>query len=180
MRIKSSIGLAVGPVDETHWGQVLVLPNAYGIIEIEDAQGMAQQRGIAALSQLGDALSREITSLTMVQEVADAVFKPFVKSLVILVPVGHVVYLVCKGVGGIYVKRESELASLMHQEGGISGEVKEGDTFLLVSHGFSQVLSHAQLSMLFDHLPAADIAEKLTLLLHEKKGEKGVWRWCME
>jgi hypothetical protein len=173
MRIRSSIGLAVGPVDETHWGQVLVLPNAYGIIEIEDAGGRAQERGIAALSHLGEALSREITSLMMVQEVADTVFKSFVKSLVLLVPVGRVVYLVCKGVGEIYVKRGEELASLMHQEGGISGEVKERDTFLLVSHGFSQVLSHAELSMLFDHLPPAEIAEKLTLLLHEKKGGEG-------
>jgi DNA-binding beta-propeller fold protein YncE len=83
------------------------------------------------------------------------------------------VYFVLRGSGVIYAKRGEELASLMHQDGAISGEAREGDTFLLVSHGFSQVLSHDELTTLFDHLPPKDIAEKLTLLLHEKKGGEG-------
>jgi hypothetical protein len=173
MRIKSSLGLAVGPIDVSHWGQVLVLPNAYGIVEIEDGEGNAQERGVQLISKLGEALSCELTSLTMIEDIVDKLVYPYVRSLVVFVPVGRVVYLVLRGAGEIYVKRGAELASLMHQDGGISGEVKEGDTFLLVSHGFSQVLSHTELSTLFDHLSASDIAEKLTLLLHEKTGREG-------
>jgi len=173
MKIKSAIGLAVGPVNDAHWGQVLVLPHSYGIIEILDEHGNAQQLGIGALSRLGEALSRDLTSLRMIEEVADKVLTASIKSLVILVPVGRVVYMVLRGEGNIYVKRGSELASLMHEEGGISGEVREGDTFLLVSHGFSQVLSHEELTKLFDHLAPADVAEKLTLLLHEEQGGEG-------
>jgi hypothetical protein len=173
MRIKSSLGLAVGPVDATHWGQVLVLPNAYGIVEIDDSEGNAQERGVQLITKLGEKLSRDLVSLSMIEEVADTFVFPYVRSLVIFVPVGRIVYLVLRGTGEIYVKRGSELASLMHQDGGISGEVKEKDTFLLVSHGFSQVLSRGELSSLFDHLTPPDIAEKLTLLLHEKKGGEG-------
>jgi hypothetical protein len=73
MKIASAIGLAVGPVNDTHWGQVLVLPNSYGIVEIQDQQGKAQQHGIAALSLLGQELSRELTSLAMVEDAANKI-----------------------------------------------------------------------------------------------------------
>jgi len=90
-----------------------------------------------------------------------------------LVPIGKIVYLVLRGRGAVYVKRGAELASLMHESGGISGEVKDGDTFLLASIGFSTILSREELSGLFDHLPPVDVAEKLTILLHEKTGGEG-------
>ncbi len=173
MQIKSSVGLAVGPANAEHWGQVLVTPTAYGILEIEDPQGHAQQLGVAALSFLGEALSRDITSLTALEELADHVATVGLKTLVLLVPVGKVVYLVLCGKGAVFVKRGPELASLMHEDGGISGEVKDGDTFLLASIGFSNILSHEELSGLFDHLTPIDVAEKLTILLHEKTGGEG-------
>jgi hypothetical protein len=173
MQIKSSVGLAVGPANAEHWGQVLVTPTAYGIIEIEDPQGHAQQLGVAALSFLGEALSRDVTSLTALEELADHVVPVGLKTLVVLVPVGTVIYLVIRGMGAVFVKRGLELASLMHEDGGISGEVKDGDTFLLASIGFSNILSHEELSGLFDHLTPIDVAEKLTILLHEKTGGEG-------
>ncbi len=173
MRIKSSIGLAVGPVDGTHWGQVLVTPTAYGIIEILDPQEQAQQRGVQILSLLSELLSRDVSSLQVVEEIADKILNSVVQSLVLFVPVGRVAYVVLRGRAGVFVKRRNELASLMHDDGGVSGEIREGDTFLLVSHGFSQVLSHDELTTLFDHLPPSEVAEKLTLLLHEKKGGEG-------
>ena len=173
MGIKSSVGLAVGPVNATHWGQVLVLPNGYGIIEIEDSLGNAQRVGVAILSQTGALLSRGLSSLKAVEDVAGQVVNSHMRTLILLVPVGNVVYLVIRGQGVVYVKRGSELASLMHEDGAISGEVKDGDTFLLASQGFSTVLSHEELTGLFDHLSPADVAEKLTLLLHEKTGGEG-------
>lgn len=168
MHIKSSIGLAVGPVNESHWGQVLVLPNAYGIVEINDPEGNAQKIGVAVLSEAGEALASDLVSLKSVEEVADRVMRPHIETLLLLVPVGNVIYLVVRGRGSVYVKRKDELASLMHQDGALSGEVKSGDTFLLASYGFSSVLSHQELTGLFDRQSPMDIAEKLTILLHEK------------
>ena len=173
MRIKSSIGLAVGPVDATHWGQVLVLPSVYGVVEIQDPAGNAQEEGVATLSLLGDALSHEISSLRALEDIADRANSPHVQSMMLLLSVGRVVYIVFRGKGNVYLKRGRELASLMHRDGGISGEVRSGDTFLLSSGGFASILPHEELTHLFDHLPAPEIAEKLTLLLHEKKGGEG-------
>ena len=163
----------MGPVDATRWGQVLVLPHAYGILEIEDTQGHAQQEGIGILSQMGQLLSEPVVSLKAVEEIADRVARPIVQTLILLVPVGNVVYLVIRGKGVIYLKRGEELASLMHQDGAVSGEARDGDTFLLASVGFSTVLSHKELTGLFDHQPPPEIAEKLTLLLHEKTQGEG-------
>ena len=173
MGIKSTVGLAVGPANATHWGQVLVIPNGYGIIEIEDTQGNAQRIGVEILAKTGDLLSGGLSTLKAVEDVAGLVVRPHIRTLILLVPVGNVVYLVIRGQGAVYVKRGAELASLMHEDGAISGEVKDGDTFLLASQGFSTVLSREELTGLFDHLTPADVAEKLTLLLHEKTGGEG-------
>jgi uncharacterized membrane protein YgdD (TMEM256/DUF423 family) len=173
MRIKSSLGLAVGPANAVRWGQVLVLPEAYGIIEIEDGLNEAQRHGIQALSLLGEKLSRGLISLNSLEALADSVKHANIISLVLLVPVGKIVYIVMRGEGCVYLKRGSELASLMAADGGMSGELREGDTLLLVSRGFSGLLSREELTHLFDHLRPSEIAEKLTLLLHAKKDGEG-------
>jgi hypothetical protein len=173
MRIKPNVGLAVGPADDSHWGQVLVTPTGYGIVEIADGLGQAQSRGAHILSHLGEKLSHELTSLSSVEEAVDEVWEEGIQSLIVLVPVGRVVYLVLKGSGNIYVKRGHELANLMHKEGGVSGEVRPHDTLLLASQGFSRVLSHETMVSVFDQTPAKDVAEKLTLLLHEKPHGEG-------
>ncbi len=103
----------------------------------------------------------------------DSLDKYVIRSLIVFVTVGNVIYLVVRGKGIVYLKRKTELASLMHQDGAISGEVKLHDTLLLASDGFSGVLTREELSGLFDHLPAQEIAEKLTLMLHEKTGGEG-------
>lgn len=163
----------MGPANAVHWGQVLVLPNGYGIIEIEDALSEAQRHGIQALSLLGEKLSRGLVSLNSLEELADSVKHANIVSLILLVPVGKIVYIVMRGEGSVYLKRGSELASLIVGDGGMSGELREGDTFLLVSRGFSGLLSREELTHLFDHLKPAEIAEKLTLLLHAKKNGEG-------
>lgn len=173
MRIKPQVGLVVGPADGTHWGQVLISPTGYGIVEISDSLGEAQSQGVRILSLLGKKLSNPLTSLSSVEDAVSAVWETGITSLIVLVPVGAVVYLVLRGMGNVYVKRGMELANLMHAEGGVSGEVREGDTILLVSHGFSRMLTHTDIVGMFDHLPAAEVAEKLTLRLHEKPGGEG-------
>lgn len=173
MRIKSSIGLAVGPVDGNHWGQVLVTPTSYGILEVSDDTEEAQKKGARILSRLGEKLSMQLTSLSDIEDAADAVWEDGITSLIVQVCVGRVIYLVLRGNGSIFVKRGVELANLMHSPGAMSGEVREGDTILLVSERFLGVLSHTDIVSIFDHEKAPDIAEKLTLQLHAHPGGEG-------
>ncbi len=173
MRVKSDVGLAVGPADPKHWGQVLVQPNGYGIVEITDPNGLAQQKGVRILSLLGEKLAAEPASLREIERIADGLTDPSLTSLILLVPVGKVVYLVMRGDGLVYVKRGSELAKLMHQDGAISGEIRKDDTLLLASAGFSRSLPSSEIIGLFDHLSAKEVAEKLTLILHEREGGEG-------
>lgn len=173
MKIKSRIGLAVGPVDPNHWGQVLVTPTAYGIVEVTDTSGNAQQKGAAFLSRLGEKLSVQLTSLSAIEQITDSVWEDHITSLIVLVCVGRVVYLVVRGSGRVFVKRGKELANLIHTQGGVSGEVRQADTILLVSGQFARVLSHADVVSLFDRETAPEVAEKLTLALHEKSGGEG-------
>ncbi len=173
MQIKPSLGLVVGPVNASHWSQVLTTPSAYGIVEVMDATGHAQEHGVQVLSQLGEGLNSEISSLRDLEAICDAVEQEYVRTLIVLVPIEHIIYLVLRGKGIVYIKRGKELASLMHQDGALSGEVRPNDTVLLASEGFSGVLTREELSTLFDHLPAPEIAEKLTLLLHEKSDGDG-------
>lgn len=173
MHIKPVIGLAVGPVDDSHWGQVLMSPLAYGIVEIADPAGGAQQKGANLLARIGEKVSKPLASLAEVEAVANAVWESSIRTLIILVPVGRVVYIVLRGQGRVYVKRGQDLASLMHADGAVSGEVRKDDVVLLVSHGFSRLLSQQEIIGVFDHLPAPEVAEKLTLLLHEKPEGEG-------
>lgn len=173
MRAKSQIGLAVGPVDGKRWGQVLVQPNGYGIIEIFDEYGGAQQKGAQLLSKMGELLAKEPSGLRAIERIADSVRDSTVVSLILLVPVGRVVYLVLRGEGLVYVKRGSELAKLMHQDGGLSGEIRKGDTLLLASRGFARLLPASEIVTLFDHLTAQEVAEKLTMILHERQEGEG-------
>lgn len=173
MRVKSSIGLAVGPVDTTHWGQVLVTPSAYGILEVSDDAGQAQQKGARILSLLGEKLSAPLTNLSAVEKAAQDAWEAGITSLIVFVCVQRVVYLVVCGKGSVFVKRGRELAKLMQGEGSVSGEVREGDTILLVSEKFAKVLTHADIVGMFDLGNAVDIAQKLTIALHEHQGAEG-------
>ncbi len=173
MRVKSEVGLAVGPTNPAHWGQVLVQPNGYGILEINDTGGSAQQKGVRILSLLGEKLAADPASLKQIEKIADEISDRAITSLILLVPVGKVVYLVMRGEGLVYIKRGSELAKLMHQDGAISGEIRQGDTLLLASTGFARALPSSEILGLFDHLSAQEVAEKLTLILHEREGGEG-------
>src|SRR3990172_9382641 len=95
----------VGKTDEYHWGQVLLAPTAYGIVEIEDADGIARQRGVQVLTKLTRQVNRDIVSMADVHEVAESVWEESAKTVILLVPVGSVVYLVLKGVGSVFLKR---------------------------------------------------------------------------
>lgn len=168
MRIKPAIGSVVGPATANQWGQVLLTPGAYGLIEVFSDIGLARQHGVEILTKLTQGLATEPKSLKAVAAIAESISKSDLKTVLLLVPVGQVVYLALRGHGAVYLKRGEKIAALMKEAGDISGEVRRGDTLLLASDGFIQALSEAELTQTFDHLNAVEASEKLTLLLHEK------------
>ncbi|OGG27816.1 hypothetical protein A3A64_04765 [Candidatus Gottesmanbacteria bacterium RIFCSPLOWO2_01_FULL_48_11] len=172
MRIKPSTGSVVGKTDANHWGQVLLTPTIYGVVEVEDTSGAARVCGLRVLGSVTQAAG-EVTSLADLTAIIQSAREPTVKTLILLAPVGTVIYIASAGGGTVFLKRKDQLATLIEHEGAISGELKEGDTLLLASLGFTAVLSREALAQTFDHLPPADIAEKLTLMLHEKTDTTG-------
>lgn len=148
-------------------------PNGYGVVEIHSPGGRAQETGVRLLSELGSSLTSGLTSLKHLEKAVNDAVNPEVRSLIVFVPVGRVVYLVFHGEGVVYLKRGNQIAVLVRQSGGISGEVREGDTILLASGGFSRLLSQEDIAKFFDHDPPESVAEKLTIALHQKKDAEG-------
>ncbi len=173
MHIKPHIGSVVGPASSTHWGQVLLLPEGYGVVEVAFEDGAARAFGIHLLSVLSQKVSRGLTSLKEIQDIVDESIEEGVQTILLCIPVGGVVYLVVGGTGDVYLKRGHEFARLLHGSGAISGEVKIGDTLLLASKEFSKALTQEEFARVFDDLPPQEIAERLTLLLHEKAYGEG-------
>ncbi len=174
MRIQPVVATVVGIVDETHWGQVLLLPHAYGVVEVELPSGGALAHGITLLSKLTKLLSQPPTSLAAAQTIANTISQGGgIASLILLVPAGDVVYLVVAGQGTVYLKRGSELAILMESSGSISGEVRTGDTLLLAGSGLTRSVSKEKFAAVFDHESPSQVAEKVTMFLHEAGGSAG-------
>jgi type II secretory pathway pseudopilin PulG len=96
-----------------------------------------------------------------------------VRTILVAVPVGNILYIALRGAGDVYLKRGDEFAQLLSGSGEISGEVKIGDTLLLTSAEFSKALHQDEFTKVFDHLPPGEVAERLTLLLHEKEYGEG-------
>ncbi len=173
MEEKPLVGSVVGPASLDHWGQVLHLPNAYGVVELAFADGGARAAGVHVLSLLTRKLSEGATSLQSVKKLVDGIQKEGVRSILLCVPVGQVLYIVARGAGDVYLTRGAEFTHLLAGEGAMSGEAKAGDTLLLVSEGFARALSEDEIKHVFDHRTPEEVAELLTLLLHEKKNGEG-------
>ncbi len=163
----------MGPTSVTHWGQILQLPTAYGVVEVAFADGGARAAGIHILSQLSHALTDGPVSLKALTRIIEEAVTEGVRTILVAVPVGNVLYIALRGNGDVYLRRGREFATLLSGSGEISGEVKIGDTLLFTSAEFSKALHKDELTQVFDHLPPADVAERLTLLLHEKEYGEG-------
>lgn len=173
MRIQPLLGSVVGVAGDVHWGQVFLSPAAYGVVEIDDPDGRARDRGVAVLSRLSELTVEPPRSLKRAQEVALDVFQERVTSLILLVPVGAVLYVVLLGEGQVLLKRADRLAALIAGPGAISGEVKERDTLMLMTRSVSAALSHEEVSNLFDNLDATAVAEKMTIAIHKHEAGLG-------
>lgn len=173
MQIKPAIGSVVGQSDPNHWGQVLIAPSAYGVVEIETSDGIARTIGIGLLGKLSDRLNEPVVSLEEIKAIVDEIIDSSVVSLVLLIPVGMVLYLVVGGSGTVYLKRGDQFACLLEGPGAISGQIQEGDSIIAATRSFTSALTQDDILTAFDHLPANDVAEKLTLVLHESSAGPG-------
>lgn len=173
MKIHPQVASVVGQVSDNHWGQVLQTPHAYGVIEVFTADGIARSIGIEILTKLADRVSDPPLSLSALESITDEALSEDVVSLILFVPVGAVVYMVCRGEGQVVLKRGDKLAVLIEKAGALSGEIQIDDTIIAASAGFTHALSRHDIFMVFDHLTTQEVAEKLTILLHEHQGGEG-------
>jgi hypothetical protein len=123
---------------------------------------------VRVLARLSDRVAKHPKSLHAARDIAIACMEDRVKSLILLVPVGAVVYIVLLGEGRVSLKRGSMHAILMEKPGAISGEVQEGDTIILMTKSASDALPHDVAGTLFDHEDAPAVAEKMTLAIHTR------------
>lgn len=173
MYIHPLVASVVGQVSDTRWGQVLLTPHVYGVIQVYTPDGIARQKGVEILTKLTRLVADPPVSLSTLGLIAEDTFTSDVASLILLVPVGSVMYLICRGKGAVYLKRQEKLAVLMDGAGGLSGEVQVGDTLIAASAGFVETLTGDEIMGVFDHLTPAEVAEKLTMVLHERGGAEG-------
>lgn len=168
MRIQPILGSVVGIADTTHWGQVFSSPIAYGVIEIEEPDGRARDWGLKVLANLSERSKDAPKSLKATREIAVKCMEEPVTSLIILVPVGLVVYIVLLGQGRVSLRRGSTLSTLMEKPGAISGQVQEGDTIVLMTKSVAALFTHDETNRFFDHDDAPIVAEKMTLAMHAR------------
>jgi hypothetical protein len=168
MQIRGAVSSVVGQISTTAWGQTVSLPHAHVVLEIHAADGVARVTGMRILSELTQKLTTTPTSLEGVERIAEEAERKGASCVIILVSVGKILYIASRGRGTVFIKRNDKLSNLLSQNGAVSGEVQIGDTLLLVSSGFAQLLKGLQYSSVFDHLSSEEVAEKLTLLLHQQ------------
>lgn len=168
MHIKPRVASVVGEVADTSWSQVLNLPHAVAVIEIQSELAQAREVGIRLLSVLTEKLKSKPNSLSDVKHLARQLLTRDVITLIILVPVGEIIYVVLCGKGAVYLKRGSEFSTLIADNGEVSGAVEVGDTILMATKSLSLFLTDEDVAGLFNNLAAEDIAEKLTMLIHQR------------
>lgn len=162
--MKTDVSSVVGPSDETHWGQAITMPGAYGVVEVESTNAAAV--GIGVLTKLSDLLKEPPVSLQGIRDIAHEVMSTQIRTLILLVPVGGVVYIASLGAGAVYLKRGNSVSRLLSGTGALSGEIKDDDTILLVSVSMMQAISEENLMNVFD-------AESLTIILHKAQNDVG-------
>lgn len=173
MNVHPQVASVVGQVTDDRWGQVLQTPHAYGVVEMYSRSGYARERGVAVLTELTNAFDEPPVSLEGLVSIADGLMQDDIVSLILLVPVGMTLYMVSRGNGYVYLKRGEKLAKLMSASGALSGDIQAGDVLVVATSGFVQTLSSDEIIGVFDHLTPIEVAEKLTMRLHEKEGGEG-------
>ncbi len=152
---------------------MLQTPHAYGVVEMHAEDGIARTKGIRLLTKLTRIFDIPPVSLAALVDIAETTMSDDVVSLVLLVPVGQTLYIVSKGNGAVYLKRGAQLAKLLSSDGSLSGNMRPGDTIIAATQSFVGALSEQEIVGVFDHLSPREVAEKLTIRLHERQGGEG-------
>jgi len=166
-------GTVVGKKSDTHWGQVIKTPYAFGVVEVEDDEGKAQSIGMELIHRMTGVVSEPISSIQHLFSFIDSLWKPNIQTLLFCVPMGNTITVILRGTGVVYLKRNGAIARLRSREGTISGVVHAEDILFLSSKSCLNGVSEEELFSFFDHLSVADVAEKLTLHLHTKNDNVG-------
>ena len=180
MQMQTSIGSVVGNNSSIHWAQTIKTPYAYGIVEVIDDAGIAQTIGMQTIGKITHALELAPVSLHEVEAVANAGMHEGIRSIVIVVPVGSVVYIVIRGSGAVFLKRNGQYAKLLGSEGSISGTGTVGDIIILTSGAFSNTIEESELITSVTQPSAIESAEKLAMLLNEQSDSAGCAAILME
>ncbi|MDO8451372.1 MAG: hypothetical protein Q7S76_00710, partial [bacterium] len=140
MEIKPLVASVLGKATDEHWGQVLQMPGAYGLIEIDDPSGGARERGISCLAWLSEKVSTGNLNLVEIEAIAEELKNEPVETLILLIPLHTTIHVVLRGKGGVYLKRADAFSVLLSGQGAVSGDVKEKDTLILASRAFTEAV----------------------------------------
>lgn len=166
MRITPAVASIVGRTSPSRWAQVYISPGSYGVVEVTHETD-PRTIGVSILNNLREALDPLPLTPQKLQEVVTRVWNDSMKTLIVLVPVGTTMCIVMKGEGAVYIRRGDTFATLLAKGGAVAGEAKVSDTLLLVTASIEASISIEHISQMFDHLPASQAAEKLTMYLNQ-------------
>lgn len=173
MQMQTSIGSVVGNNSPVHWAQTIKTSHAYGVVEAVDDAGIAQTIGMQAIGKITRALEQAPVSLHEVEMVAGAGIHEGIRSVVLVVPVGSVLYIVVRGSGTVFLKRNGQYAKLLDREGSISGQGTVGDIVILTSGALGNSIGENELITNVEQDSAIESAEKLAMLLNEQSDSAG-------
>ena len=166
-------GSVVGKKSDTHWAQIVKTPYAFGVVEMEDADGHAQNIGMELVHRITKEVAEPIDSIQQVFSHIDTLWTQNIQTLLLCVPIHNSIALILRGTGVVYLKRDGHIARLRSREGTISGKINPEDILFLSSKTCLNGVSEDEFFSFFDHLGVEEIAEKLTIHLHKKNDAVG-------
>lgn len=173
MSLRFTTGSIVGKKSDIHWAQTLKAPRGFGVVEVRDEEGKAQEKGMHIIRALTEKLEDPDATVSDIFRVVDGLRDSVARTILLCVPQDDGVAVILYGEGIVYLKRDGQLARLRSREGTISGKIRPGDIIFLASRTLQYLVSEEELMQVFDHLPAEEIAEKVAFHLHEKNGSEG-------
>lgn len=149
------------------------MAQAYGIVEAVDEAGIAQTIGMQTIGRISKRLEHTPTSLHDVEGIANEGMREGIRSVVLMVAVGPVIYIVIRGSGKVLLKRNGQYANLLEQEGSISGQVQIGDVFILTSGGCNQLLEERDVLALLENTKSTEASERIAMMVNNKADSAG-------
>jgi len=181
MNLHFSTGAVVGKKSDTHRAQVIKTSYGFGVVEIRDEEGKAQEKGMRLIKSITEQFELSDQTIASVFSSIDTLWDATCRTILLCVPQGESVTVLLRGEGVVYLKRDGQLAKLRSSEGTISGKIYPTDMIVLASRTFQDLVQEEDLLHIFDHLTAEEVAEKLAFHLHEHDHEHdGYAGLCIE